>query len=140
MSTRKKAFFCGIKATIPILLGVVPFALIAGISAINAGFTKAEAIGMSYIVFAGAAQLATVDLVSQNSPTIAILLTALVINLRFCMYSASLAPHFSGLPLSLRGVLAYLLTDQAYAISVIAFNNERKKNKHIFYFSAAITL
>lgn len=140
MSTRKKAFFCGIKATIPILLGVVPFALIAGISAINAGFTKAEAIGMSYIVFAGAAQLATVDLVSQNSPTIAILLTALVINLRFCMYSASLAPHFSGLPLSLRGVLAYLLTDQAYAISVIAFNNERKKFKHIFYFAAAITL
>jgi 4-azaleucine resistance transporter AzlC len=140
MPTRGKAFFSGVKAATPILLGVIPFALIAGISAVNAGFTRAEAIGMSSIVFAGAAQLAAVDLVSQHSSTIAILLTALVINLRFCMYSASLSPHFSGLPFSVRAVLAYLLTDQAYAVSVIAFNNERKKFKHFFYLGTALTL
>lgn len=140
MATKRKAFYCGITAAIPMLLGVIPFSLIAGLSAVNAGFSKAEAIGMSYIVFAGAAQLATVDLITQNTPTIAILLTALVINLRFCMYSASLAPHFGGLPISLRAVIAYLLTDQAYAVSIIAFRNERTKNKHFFYLGTALTL
>ncbi len=140
MSTRKKAFLCGVKAVLPILLGVTPFALIAGLSAINAGFSKFEALGMSYIVFAGASQLAAVDLVSQNAPAVVIVLTALVINLRFCMYSASLSSHFNGLPLPLRGLLAYLLTDQAYAVTIVAFSNERKKFKHCFYLGAAIAL
>ena len=140
MSTRKQAFFCGVKAVLPILLGVTPFALIAGLSAINAGFSKFEALGMSCIVFAGASQLAAVDLVSQNAPAVVIVLTALVINLRFCMYSASLSSHFNGLPLPLRGLLAYLLTDQAYAVTIVAFSNERKKFKHCFYLGAAIAL
>ena len=95
---------------------------------------------MSYIVFAGAAQLAAIDLIGRHAPAAIVVLTALVINLRFFMYSASLAPHFNGLPLGGRGVLSYLLTDQAYAISITAYHSERRIHKHWFYFGAALTL
>ncbi len=140
MPTGKKAFQDGAKAVVPILLGIVPFALIAGISAIGAGFSQLEALAMSYLVFAGAAQLAAVDLIGQHASVVVIVLTALIINLRFFMYSASLAPHFHGLPLQWRGILAYLLTDQAFAVSISAFNNDRHHFKHWYYLGAALTL
>lgn len=140
MVTQQKAFLCGVKSVIPLLVGVVPFSLITGLASINAGFTPIEALGMSCLVFAGASQLAVIDLVNQNAAEIIIILTGIIINLRFCMYSASLAPHFSHLPFSTRGLLAYLLTDHAYAVSIVAFNNERKTNKHLFYLGAAATL
>lgn len=140
MPGRKNAFICGIKAISPILLGVIPFALIAGISAINAGFSSLEALGMSAVVFAGAAQLAIVDLVGQQASVTTIILTALIINLRFFMYSASLAPHFNGLPLHWRGLLAYLLTDQAYAVSITAYSSGRQRFKHWFFLGTALTL
>jgi branched chain amino acid efflux pump len=140
MPTPKQSFLCGIKAVLPILVGIIPFSLITGLFAADAGLSPAKAISMSYIVFAGAAQLATVDLINQNASPMVIILTAVIINLRFSMYSASLAPHFNGLPVTLRGLLAYLLTDQAYAVTIIAFNNERKKFKHYYYIGAATTL
>ena len=140
MGSRRDAFFGGIKAISPILLGVTPFALIAGISAISKGFSELQALGMSVIVFAGAAQLAVVDLIGQHASTAAIIFTALVINLRFSMYSASIAPHFNGLPLSWRGLLAYLLTDQAYAVSIAAYGDDGQQSKSWFFFGAGITL
>lgn len=140
MATPQKALLSGVKSVIPLLIGVVPFSLITGLASINAGFTPVETIGMSCLVFAGAAQLAVIDLVNQNATEIVIILTGVVINLRFCMYSASLAPHFSNLPFSTRGFLAYLLTDHAYAVSIVAFNHERKIHKHLFYIGAGTTL
>jgi len=140
METPLKALLCGVKAVVPSLVGVIPFSLITGLASMNAGFTPIETIGMSCLVFAGASQLAVIDLVNQNATEIVIILTGIIINLRFCMYSASLAPHLSTLPVPTRGFLAYLLTDHAYAVSIVAFNNERKTNKHLFYLGAAATL
>lgn len=140
MPTRKAAFLSGAKAISPLILGVIPFALIAGIAAVAAGLSRLEALVMSVIVFAGAAQLAAVDLIGQHASMAVIILTALIINLRFCMYSASLAPHFQGLPLYCRGGLAYLLTDQAFAIAISAFGRDRKTFKPWYYLGAALTM
>lgn len=140
MPTPKAAFFAGAKAICPLVLGVTPFALIAGIAAVGAGLSELESLGLSSIVFAGAAQLAMADLFGQQAPATVIVLTALIINLRFCMYSASLAPHFQGVPLAARGGLAYLLTDQAFAVALTAFGQDRKEFKPWFYLGAALTL
>ncbi len=140
MTTRKQAFFFGTKAISPILLGVIPFAMIAGISAIAVGFSKIEALGISFIVFAGASQLAALALIQQHAPVAIVILTALIVNFRFFMYSASLAPHFNGLSFRRRGLLAYLLTDQAYAVSITAFDRDCRLRKHWFYLGAAVTI
>ncbi len=140
MPTRKGEFFSGIKAVVPLLVGIIPFSLIASISAIKAGFSELQTVGMAILIFAGASQLVAIDLVSQNVSGIVIVLTVLIINLRFCMYSASLAPHFTGLPFSLRVFLAYLLTDHAYAVSIVAFKNEKHHCRYCFYLGGAIAL
>ena len=108
----------------PLILGVVPFGTVAGIAAIEAGLDFSHAMGFSIIVLAGAAQLASIALIGDNATLVVVVATALIINARFLMYSASLAPHFAGLSLPRRALAAYLLTDQAYAFSITRYRDE----------------
>lgn len=140
MTSRKKAFSGGVKETAPILLGVVPYALISGIAMAGTGVSPLTAFSMSLVAFAGTAQLVVIELFAQQASIAVILFTALIVNLRYFMYSASLAPHFCGLSLRWRTSLAYLLTDQSYAISVSAYDNGMTKFKHWFYLGSAIAM
>lgn len=114
----------GARDVAPLLLGVIPFGLVAGVAAVDAGIGVVGAIGFSTIVFAGASQLAAIDLLAQQAPAVVAIGTALVINLRVLMYSASLAPHLAAVPRRQRLGAAYLLTDQAYAVSILAYRRE----------------
>ncbi len=141
MSSPRSEFISGLKAISPILLGVIPFATISGIAAIEVGLSAPLALAMSLIVFAGASQLAAVQLMSMSASIVVIVLTALIINLRFAMYSASIAPHFKTLTSKWKHVLAYLLTDQAYAVSITRFNDKAERgHKHWFYLGAAFAM
>jgi 4-azaleucine resistance transporter AzlC len=141
-SARRDAFFAGVRSILPITLGVIPFGVIAGVAAIEAGLATGQAIALSPIVFAGAAQLATADLMARDAAPVVIVLTALVINARFAMYSASLAPSLRGIGLATRALAAYLLTDQAFAVSVVHFDRTREglDVRTAYYFGAAAPL
>lgn len=141
MSAREDAL-AGVRAVSPILLGVVPFALVAGITAVNAGISPVQAVGMSVILFAGASQLAAIELIDKTAPVAVIVLTAVVINLRFVMYSASIAPHFRRFDPVSKWLGAYILTDQAYALSLTEYRetNPSERSRKWFYFGAAATL
>jgi 4-azaleucine resistance transporter AzlC len=111
----------GVRDVSPILLGIVPFGLVAGVAAVDAGLSPLQAVGLSMVVFAGASQLAMVDLLSRNAELAVVFLTAVVINLRMMMYSASIAPHFRTFRSRWKAVGSYLLTDQAYALSIARY-------------------
>ena len=114
----------GLRDVAPILLGIAPFGLVAGAAAINAGLTPLQAVGLSLVVFAGAAQLAAIELFGTNAELSVILVTAIVINLRMVMYSASIAPHFRAFRNRSKAVCSYVLTDQAYALSVARYTTD----------------
>lgn len=140
-STPLQVTLQGVRAILPILLGIVPFALIAGIGAANAGLTAAEGMGMSGILFAGAAQLVVLQLYVENTPALVVIFTAFIVNLRFMIYSASLAPHLKKASTVAKSVLAYMLTDQAYAVSIMEFDqNAEREHKAWFYFGTAFTI
>jgi predicted branched-subunit amino acid permease len=121
-----KDFFAGARGALPILIGVIPFAMISGVAAVSVGLTFWETVGMSVIVFAGASQLAVFQLMTVGSPWIIMVLTAWVINLRFTMYSATLAPYLKKISGWQKAVLAYMLSDQAFGISVSHFVTNEK--------------
>jgi 4-azaleucine resistance transporter AzlC len=135
-----KDFFAGARATLPILIGVIPFAMISGVAAVSVGLTLFETMGMSVIVFAGASQLVVFQLMSAGSPWIIMVLTAWIVNLRFVMYSATLAPYLQKLSLGQKSLLAYMLSDQAFGISLSHFISNEKVNHRWFYFGAALTI
>ncbi|MCH7662470.1 MAG: AzlC family ABC transporter permease [Chloroflexi bacterium] len=138
MHSAQSRFIAGIKAISPILLGVIPFAMIAGISSVEVGLNFTETMQISMILFAGAAQLAALQLISEQANAWVIILTAWIINLRFLLYGASLAPHLRSASSKWKPLLAFLITDQAYAVSILEFEgNQKRANKHWYYFGAA---
>lgn len=137
----KHAFIDGARTVAPMLPGVVPFGMTAGIAAVEAGLDPLLGFAMSIIIFAGASQLVVAQLIAEGALPVIIVLTALLINLRMVMYSASLAPHLQGLPAGWKASLAYLLTDQAYAISITRFTHGRLHGpKHLFYLGTALPI
>jgi 4-azaleucine resistance transporter AzlC len=141
-SFSRSAFVAGARAIAPILVSVAPFGLISGVTAVGVGLSDALAFGMSFLIFAGASQLAVVQLIGDGAVALAIITTAALINLRFVMYSASLAPHFRRLPLAWKCLLAYVLTDQAYAVSITHYmqDDPDEAAKHWYFLGTALPL
>jgi 4-azaleucine resistance transporter AzlC len=140
VSSPRADFLSGVRVAVPILFGIVPFGMVAGVAAINAGIPATEAFAMSVVIFAGASQLAAAELVGRNAPAVVVVFTVLVINLRMMMYSASIAPYFQRQSARWKGVLAYLLTDQAYAVSLLRFENDEDVSRRWFYLGIASAL
>lgn len=131
----------GMRDAAPILLGVAPFGLIFGVTAAASGLDQFPLWASSLIVFAGASQLAIVDVLGNGGAAITALLTAIVINSRHLMYSADMGRYTSGLPIGLRARMAYVLTDQAYLVTATRFADPTKTEGLAgYYFGAAMSL
>ena len=131
----------GVLEELPLQLGVFPFGIIYGIMAIESGLTPMQAFLMSSIIFGGASQIAFVQLISNATPFGVIITTVGAINSRHFLYSISMMDFLKNLSLKWRIGLAYLLTDEAYAISIRRFINEPNKSFiHFHLLGTGITL
>jgi 4-azaleucine resistance transporter AzlC len=132
----------GIRDVSPIIIGIAPFGLIAGAAGIEAGLSAAQTMGLSVFVFAGASQLAAIELFGQGAGLELVVITALIINARMMMYSASLAPQILGFRRRLKLLVTYVLTDQAYALSIARYEQADLEDRHKagYYLGVACTL
>lgn len=138
---KRSALREGLRVMMPMVPGVIPFAVTAGLAAVDAGLSPAAALASSVLIFAGASQLAAMQLIDGGGLPVVILLTAWIINLRFAMYSASLAAHFAPLPKRWKWPLSYLLTDQAYALTILrAQQHHHEGHLHWFYVGGAVLM
>src|SRR5215475_3676494 len=115
----RPAFFEGVRDMAPMLVGIIPFGMVCGVGAISAGASPIAALAMSMIMFSGAAQIVAVQLLAADAPFAVIVLSCLVVSLRLLMYSAAMAPHLRQLDQRWRNVLSYVLTDQAFAGTIL---------------------
>jgi 4-azaleucine resistance transporter AzlC len=150
-TSARNAFLAGVRAELPILLGVAPFGMIYGALAIGAGLPRDAAQAMSSIVFAGSLQFVATQLFATGAPGLVLLLTTFVVNLRHMLYSASVAPYLHKLPARWKWLLAYLLTDEAYAVTITYYqlpeanhgdteNTERGGQRHWYFLGAGLAL
>jgi predicted branched-subunit amino acid permease len=107
---------------LPACVALVPFGLVCGVGAAAAGASWLAALGMSAIIFSGAAQVLAGQMLAGGAPLAVIVLTCFVLGLRFLMYSAAMAPYLKALPGRWQQALAFLLTDQAFAAAIRRFN------------------
>lgn len=124
MKRLSPAASAGLRDVAPILLGLAPYGLITGVSGAAAGINAVDMVIMSAVVYAGASQLAAVSLIGASAAPWVVLLTVGLINLRFLMYSASLAPWVQRYGPASRALISYLLVDHSYALSVIRYARE----------------
>lgn len=140
-TTTKSYYRQGFVAGLPFVLVIVPFSLLFGLLATEAGLSVFETLAFSVVVIAGAAQFTALQLMQENAPTLIVIASALAVNLRMAMYSASLTPYLGAAPLWQRALCAYMLVDQSYVVGIAKFEAEPAMTvaQRVRYFIGAVT-
>ncbi|MDD3329381.1 MAG: AzlC family ABC transporter permease [Zoogloea sp.] len=143
MGRRLEEFLAGCRDEAPLQLGVIPFGMLYGIGALAVGMPVWLAQLASMLVFAGAAQLVIVQMLGAAAGALPTVLTAVLLNLRHMLYSASVAEHMRHLPRRWRVLLAYLLTDEAYAVAILRYARPAGPGpdlRHWYFLGCGLTL
>ncbi len=106
----------GLRTFIPLSVGFIPWAIVTGIAMRAIGMDALESMGMSLLVFAATAQFGALPLIASGAPLWLIFVTGMVLNLRFVIFSAAIAPALHEQSLARRLVGGFLLTDAAFAV------------------------
>ncbi|AXI51878.1 MULTISPECIES: AzlC family ABC transporter permease [Sulfitobacter] len=141
ITTTKSAFRKGLADAAPFVLVIIPFASLFGILATEAGLNVFETLAFSVVVIAGAAQFTALQLMQEHAPTAIVLASALAVNLRMAMYSASLTPYIGSAPLWQRALAAYLTVDQSYVCAMAQYEKQPDMTipQRMAYFFGCVT-
>lgn len=141
MGASKNEFFRGARSSVPLLIGIIPFALVLGLAVREAGLTGPQASFFSLSMLAGTAQLAAIQLYGAKASAIVIILTAMIVNLRYSMYSLSLCPILKERSFLERLFAAFCVSDQSYAVTVAeAESNPGNHFIPAFFLGASLTV
>ena len=124
----KRAFRDGFAAGLPTMPGIFAWGMVTGMAMVKSGLTIWQALGMTFLAFAGSAQLASLPLIVANVPIWVVFVTALVVNLRFVIFAAAIAPHFAHLPWYKRVWIGYFNADITMALFPRRFPAETVSN------------
>ncbi len=114
------------------------FGFVYGVSAREAGFSPIEAMAMSTIVFAGAAQFAAVGYIASGLAWPGIILLTALLNARHLLYSAALRPWLSDVPLPRRAMMAHLLTDEVFALALSHFRRIGRSDERGYWLGGIV--
>ena len=126
---------------LPVTTGAIPFGAVVGTVSAEAHFSFFQTMTMNIVVYAGASQLAAIELMNKNAAAVVVIATALIINARFLLYSAALSPVLQKSKLSTKVACAYTVTDQSYA--VVSANHDKlttDKDTIMFYLGTAVCM
>ncbi len=117
-SSIKSQLIQGAISSSPMWLGILPFGLAYALGAKTAGLGPLEIQGMSLLVYAGASQLIASGLFASATNGFSIILVTLIVNLRHVLFGTSLLSALGHLKWYQKALMAFGLTDEAYAVSV----------------------
>ena len=126
----------GVKAGVPIILGIIPVGVAFAIMARQSGFSILETIMMSATVFAGASQMVSVNMYSQGADLLAIILATFVINIRHLIMSTCIMHKMKSDNVLMKALVSFGITDESFAI----FTNLESEEATIGFFMGLISV
>jgi 4-azaleucine resistance transporter AzlC len=140
-ATRRSEFLAGVRDTLPVDVGAIPFGFIFGTLAVNSGFSPLGAMGLSLFVFAGSSQFIGATLTGSGAALWVIVFTTFIVNLRHALYSATLSPHMKHLPQKWLLPLGFWLTDETFVIVVQRYNrDDNSPYKHWYHLGSSLLM
>ena len=137
--TPRAAFQRGMRELLPFGPGVFAWGLVTGIAMAKSGLTVAQSLGMSFLAYAGSAQLAALPLIAAFAPLWLVTLTAVIVNLRFVVYAMVLRRHLAHLSLNTRLWLGYLTGDVMFVRYSAMLAQEPDHPQRVAYFAGGAT-
>lgn len=139
--TRAAEVVAGTRDVLPIVVGALPFGLLFGALAAQAGIGAVNTLLMSLLVYSGTIQLIGLNMMTAATPLPLVLLASVIVNSRHVFYSAALTPHVGRLPVWWRVALSYGMTDQIYALAERRYGTrDGGTNKHWYMLATSVTL
>lgn len=143
--SRPQEFWTGARDIIPLIVGAIPFCIIFGTLATSNGLSAGATLAMSTFVFAGSSQFIAAGMVATNTGWLLIVLTTFVVNLRHLLYAVSLVQYVKELSQWWKVPLAFLLTDESFAVAIRRYEagikaDEKSPFQHWYFFGAAIAM
>jgi branched chain amino acid efflux pump len=136
--SRSHDLVAGANAMLPWLTGIVPFGLVIGVSAAKADIPTFAGWLTGPLLFGGSAQIAVIDLLDAGAAPAVVICAALAINLRLVLYSATMAPHWRGMPRWWQGLAAAVLVDASVAVGVDGYERATNRRRgHLYYLGGA---
>ena len=117
----------------------VGFGFVYGLAARDAGFSPVEVLAMSTLVFGGAAQFAAVGYVASGLAWPGVIVLTALLNARHLLYSAALAPWLAGVPRIRRALMAHLLTDESFALTIAHFERLGRPDERGYWIAAILS-
>lgn len=130
----RRATLDGARAIAGCAFGLFAWGLVSGVAMASSPLSKFEAATLSLCVFGGSIQLASLPLLYSYAPIWTILLTAIMVNVRFIIFSAALQPHFKGYPWYKRVFLGYMNGDLTFAIYMATYSERQDDPLRIPYY------
>lgn len=132
---RHAALRQGLIDLLPAAPGMGAWGLVTGVAMAQSPLKMTEAVGLSALAYAGSAQLAALPLLVAGAPVVVTVLTALMVNLRFVIYSAALSPSLRAFPLKLRLGLGYMVSDVSFVVYMRHEHKWREAPTRHWYFA-----
>lgn len=127
----KSEYALGIRDTLPVVIGVIPFGITYGVVGPTVGLSASETLLMSVLVFAGAAQFMSATMIGTGEADFSmIVFTTLLINLRHLLMGASLSPYMNGLSMRRQALLAFGMADESYAVTMDHIRRNGYDDRH----------
>ncbi len=128
----------------PAMIAVGIWGVVTGMAMVKAGLSPWQAVGMSLLVYAGSAQLAALPLIASGAALPIIWISALIVNLRFFIYSLGLRPWFRHLPPAARALYGTVSTDAQVVALVRRFpdgsNSAGRRRLFLKYFQVSAAM
>ena len=140
-TSARDEFLAGARLSLGATLSYLPFGVVCGVAAIQAGMSEAAALAMPAVVFGGSSQVVVNQLLLTKAPLWVVIASGLIVNLRFMIYSAALARHARDESLKDRVLFAAFIVDHTYA-----FTEQRAReapgNPHLlaYYLGCAVVI
>ncbi|MCB8837888.1 AzlC family ABC transporter permease [Aurantimonas sp. VKM B-3413] len=121
-----------LRQVFPVLLAVMPFGIVYGAIAVGSGLTVLQALGFSVLVYAGASQLAALQLLGLGAPLWSVLLTVFALNFRHVLYSASIGRHLGRFSPLQKAAAFSVLVDPTFGAAEVRASDQPLTKRYYF--------
>jgi predicted branched-subunit amino acid permease len=130
----------GVNDMLPMVPGIAAWGLVTGVAMVKSGLSIPLSLLMSFVVYAGSAQLAALPLLATGAPLWVVWLTALIVNLRFVIYSAQWRQYFGHLKRRHKLALSYVAADLNYVLFMKAWPEPQPQPGQVHYFAGGVAV
>jgi 4-azaleucine resistance transporter AzlC len=126
------AFKDGLRASVAIALGPLVWGISMGVVASDAGFTWIGSLVMSVLVYSGTAQMLAVDMIERDAGIIAILISSVLVSLRYILMGMTMSGWFRTTPGRVFWPGIHAVSDQSWAMMVQQVRSGRQDVGYFF--------